>query len=150
MNRQAPDEITKVMREELRPVVREAISDDVLRAIQNMLGLAPRAVELLHEDLESEDSTIRQRAYTLLLKYTVGHPAALRAADGEDRKLEIELTLPRPEAEALEPAPATDEIELLECDMCHVTKDATEFVAGSTRCQTCFDDWRANVIERFA
>lgn len=150
VRREAPDVVTRVMKDQLEPIVREALTEDVLRAINELVGLTPRAVAALTEDLECQDATIRQRAYTLLIKYTVGHPAIIKAEDAlSGQKLEVNFNLPRPEPDAWEPvedaAPVTQE-----CDICHATKDVEEFVAGSTRCQSCFDAWRDRIKAEFA
>src|SRR5688572_22829120 len=93
-----PDVAHDVIEQELRPVVRESITEETLRAIQTMVGLTPAAVAALADDLASEDSTVRQRAYKLVLQYTVGHPAIVKAEDETaGQKLEVHFDLPRPE-----------------------------------------------------
>lgn len=148
VRREAPDVITRVMKDELRPIVREALTEDVLRAVEQMLGLTPRAVELLQADLESEDSTVRQRAYTLVTKYTIGHPALLRPEDGAGAgQIVVNFALPRPDdAEVVVEA---DSEELRTCDLCNTEKPETEFVAGSDRCRTCFEEQKATVLAAF-
>lgn len=149
VRREAPDVITKVMKDELRPIVREALTEDVLRAVEQMLGLTPRAVELLAADLESEDSTVRQRAYTLVTKYTIGHPALLRPEDGAGAgQITVNFALPRPDdtEEVIE----VESEEVRTCDSCNTEKPEHEFVAGSDRCRTCFEEQKAAVLEAFA
>lgn len=152
VRRESPDVITRVMKEELAPIVREALTEDVLRAVQQMLGLTPRAVELLQLDLESPDATIRQRAYTLVTKYTIGHPALLKADDADGSKqIVVNFGLPRPDdvsSPGTEDTPA-EAVELQVCDMCNEEKSAGEFVAGSTRCQDCFAKWRTAIMDQF-
>lgn len=148
VRREATGIVSRVFKEQLEPIVREAIDEDVMRAIAAMVGLTPRAVELLGEDLESEDSTVRQRAYTLVTKYTVGHPALVKSDEESKGPLTVNFNLPRPDIEPTildvedEPARA--------CDMCNSEKPESEFAAGSSRCQECFDEWRTKVLERFA
>lgn len=150
VRRESYDAVMRVTQAEVTPIVREALTEDVLRAVQQMIGLTPRAVELLGEDLESEDATIRQRAYTLLIKYTAGHPALLQPKDAEHgAQLVVQFGLPRPDAADFVPEP-TDIVELVTCDMCHEDKPATEFESGSLRCKPCFEEWKANVLEQFA
>lgn len=151
VRREAPDVITRVMKTELAPIVREALTEDVLRAINTLVGLTPRAVQALMEDLESTDATIRQRAYTLLIKYTVGHPALIKADDSAGQgQMVVNFNLPRPEApDPAEPAATEDAVALRTCDMCAEDKPEDEFVAGSARCQACFEAWRANIVEQF-
>ena len=132
----------KVIEEELRPVVREALTEDTLRAIEAMVGLTPRAVERIGEDLESDDAATRQRAYLLITKYTLGHPAILQPKDTESgRQLNVHFNLPRPgdtvEGESAIPSDA-DELRL--CDQCGADKAITEFIAGSSRCASCYHE----------
>jgi hypothetical protein len=112
-----------------------------------MVGLTPRAVQLLAEDMEHDDAVIRQRAYTLVAKYTLGHPALVKAEDADGSKqIVVNFNLPRPED-----ADVTAEVEedTVECDTCHEDKLASEMVSGSTRCQACHDKTRAEVLARF-
>jgi len=155
VRRQAPDLVHTVMKEQLAPVIREALTEDVLHAIQSMLGLTPRAVQLLGEDLESKYATIRQRAYTLVTKYTIGHPALLQAEDNAGAgQLVVNFNLPRP----AEPGTFTNEDvtladavqELAVCDMCNEEKSCEDFESGSTRCSACFAKWRDAVLEQFS
>lgn len=143
------DAVRDVAREELRPVVREAITQEVLDAVASLVGLTPTAVEKIKEDLESDDTTIRQRAYTLVTKYTIGHPAIMRPPEEEAaRTLTVNFDLPRPEVESAVGTEDTvpDSVELVAdatevkpCDNCGEDKPLDQFVAGSDRCQTCFD-----------
>jgi hypothetical protein len=149
VRREAPDVVTRVMKAELQPIVRQALTEDVLRSINSLVGLTPRAVAALTEDLESEDRTIRQRAYTLLIKYTVGHPALVKQEDTDDnRQLVVNFNLPRPDA----PSQVNEEenlaVELRACDMCGEDKSPDEFASGSSRCLACFDEWKKRVMEQ--
>lgn len=134
------------MREELAPIVRESITDDTLDAIRKMVALTPTVVAKIQEDLESDDPNIRQKAYTLVAKYTIGHPAIVRPPEEEDAKtLVVNFGLPRPgdaveHVESEVPAEAT---EVKQCDRCGEDKPVTDFVVGSQRCQTCFDEQQA-------
>ncbi len=153
VRREAPSLVTRVMADQLAPIVREALTEDVLRAVDALVHLTPRAVELLAADLESEDSTVRQRAYTLVTKYTVGHPALIKSEDTDPHsQLVVNFNLPRPGAAALSPSDAitVEDEDSRVCDMCHAEKGAGEFVSGSTRCADCFAQWRETVMEQFA
>lgn len=142
------DEAHEVIREELRPVVREAMTEDVLRAINTMVALTPRAVAALQEDLANEDPVIRQRAYTLLLKYTVGHPAVVQAKDTDpNQQLVVNLNLPRPDASA-DPEEA-EVVEVRTCDACATEKPTSEFVGFSDRCTECYDRRQTEVLAQF-
>ncbi len=165
-----PSVAREVMAEELRPVVREALTGRVLDSIGAMIDLLPLAQDALLEDLtavraltndEGEvqyggdgepiyvvDGDRRSKATALVLKYTVGQPGLA----------------PQPEAPSQAPmvvnfngmpAPAgyTDavvdaiEIGMNErlCDTCEEVKDVTLFVGGSSRCEACHEANRARV-----
>ena len=145
------DILHKVIEEEVRPVVRESITEETLRAIGDMVALTPRAVEAIADDLASEDATIRQRAYSLLMKYTVGHPAVVRPPD-EDRTqpIVVNFDLPRPEPKHVEAELDTTEPNHIEeaqevrtCDTCGKEAPAEDFAANSTRCLDCYAKQRA-------
>lgn len=145
---EVPDVAHELLKEELRPVVRETLTEDVLHAIDKMVSLTPLAVQALHEDLYSDDATIRQRAYTLLMKYTVGHQALVRPADADpNTQLVVNFELPRPGR--TEPAQPSEAVELRSCDMCGEDKPAGEFIANSQRCRDCWDEQRKAVAEKF-
>jgi hypothetical protein len=149
------DVVDEMVREELRPAVREAITQDVLNAIRDMVALTPAAVAAITEDLASDDKVLRQRAYSLLTKYTLGHPALVtRDNDPDEKQLIVNFALPRPpDAPAIEGSATSDE-ELPEgqraCDLCGGLKDEDQFVDGSDRCNSCWAEQRAQVQARFA
>lgn len=148
------DVVDEVVKEELRPVVREAITEDTMRAVADLIALAPAAVSALREDLASDDATIRQRAYTLVTKYTIGHPAIVRPPEEEsDKQLVVHFNIPRPDtstdtstdtsapeiAESLVGTvieESTDETR--QCDMCGEDRPLDQFVSGSYRCHSCY------------
>jgi hypothetical protein len=147
VRREAPDHIKNVIQQELRPVVREAITEDTLRAIQSLLALAPRAVEAITEDLESDDAVLRQRAYTLIAKYTIGHPAIITKDETDSSKqIVVNFNLPRPDSITLE---SDEPEELKTCDLCDEVKPESEFMAGSDRCWTCFEEHKAKILAEF-
>lgn len=143
-----PEVAHEILQEELRPIIRETITEDTMRAISDMVALTPVAVNALKEDLGSEDATIRQRAYTLLMKYTVGHNALVQPPD-QDRTqpLEVNFNLPRPDNPD---APAPASIELRECDTCGESKPVEEFAANSTRCIDCYATQQNRAAELIA
>lgn len=152
-----PDLVRDVVRDELRPIVREALTEETLRAIQSLLGLAPAAVAALAEDLaNAEDPGLRQRAAALVTKYTMGHPALVSPKDTEpNAQMVVHFALPRPEANSnggslgIADAEPTDVVEVKTCDECHVEKPADQFVASSSRCQQCYDARRERVLAKF-
>src|SRR5690349_7321614 len=113
----------EVAKEELRPIVRAAITDDTLRAIDKLVGLTGRMIDALEEDLDADDMVIRQRAYTLGLKYTVGHQAIVRPdSDTAGQQLVVQFNLPRPggagETQEQEAAVELEATEVRTCDTC--------------------------------
>lgn len=157
VRQEAPDIAHTVIAEELRPVVREAMTEDVLRSIHSLVALTPNAIAALQQDLESDDAVIRSKATTLVLKYTLGHPALVRPDDTDPGKqLVVNLNLPRPELPAEVAGDETHEGEVLDdavevrtCDMCTTTLPVADFAADSYRCMKCWDDQRASVIARY-
>lgn len=149
---EAPDIAHSVIQEELRPVVREALTEDVLQAINRMVALTPAAIGALEQDLHSEDPQTRQRAYTLLIKYTVGHQAIVRPEEGEDSKqLIVHFNLPRPELGGVTQEDGEEVIaeaeEYRHCNMCDSDKPVTQFVANSDRCEDCHVQMKSKVKE---
>jgi len=136
------DVVRDVVREEVRPVVRDALTEDVLRGIQDLIALTPAAIAAIRDDLASDDVNIRAKAYSLVAKYTFGHPAIVRPPEEtEGKELHVYFGLPRPGAEAEVVAldhPETDEIQ--PCDRCGEDKPLSDFVAGSQRCLSCFEE----------
>lgn len=140
----------EILHDELAPVVRDALTEDVLRGISDMVALTPTIVEKIKEDLESDDANIRQKAYTLVAKYTIGHPAIVRPPDeGATGNLVVNFGLPRPgdAVEHVESDISLEADEVKPCDMCGIDKSITHFVAGSGRCQQCFDEQQAQAKE---
>lgn len=145
------DIIHEVMAEELRPVVREAIDQDAIRAIRGMVGLAPAAILVLAEGLESDDEVVRQRSAALIAKYTLGNPMVTPPRDDGSSGLVIINQLPRPgdaPVEELPPIEATAE-ELRRCDSCNLDKPLSEFPGDGPRCAQCLAEKKAQVIDAF-
>jgi hypothetical protein len=148
-----PDVAHRVIEEEIRPVVRESITADTLRAISKMVALTPHAVAAIQEDLLSDNEVVRQRAYTLIMKYTVGHSALVQPPD-QDRTqpLQIHFDLPRPtdapDPEPDEPEPEVEDAEVVrECDTCRADKPESDFVANSDRCVECYGKQQERAAE---
>jgi hypothetical protein len=141
----------EVMREEIRPVVREALTDDVLRSIEDLVNLTPLVVSKIKEDIEQDtDKTLRQRAYSLVAKYTLGNPAVAPAAqDPAQAGLTVHFNMPRPGDTSTPGLEAPEVIELRHCTECNADKPASEFVGASERCQSCHDELQRRVHERF-
>lgn len=146
------DAVQEVLKQELAPLVRESIDEDVIAAISKMVGLTTRAVEVLAADLDSEDKVMRQRAAALVVKYTVGHPALVKSSDETHTPLEIHFNLPRPDGTVETPLVDAEGEPLEEtqvCDTCKLEKPLAEFVAGSDRCEQCFREARQRILSEF-
>lgn len=145
---EAPDVAKNIISDELRPVVREAITEDVLRAIDKMVSLTPRVVQAIEEDLHGEDQTLRQRAYTLVAKYTIGHHALVTPKDADpNQQLVVNFNLPRPDSQGGGSMEYDEPEELRTCDSCGQIKQGWDFVATSNRCQQCFDTQQGKIKE---
>ena len=144
------DLVHEVAKEELRPVVRDAMTEDVLRSIDRLVRLTPSAIDKLEEDLASSDETIRQRAYTLLLKYTMGNPSVAPApTEQQPQGLTVIFNAPRPGDEPVVPQIEVAAEELRKCADCGEEKPASEFVSNGPKCQACFDALHAKLAARF-
>jgi hypothetical protein len=140
----------EILKEEMKPVVREAITEDVLNAINDLVALTPTMVAAIKDDLASDDKYLRQKAYSLLARYTLGNssvaPAPATAAPGP---MQVVFQLPRPGDDGA-PSITVEAEELRTCMECQATKPASEFVANSERCQACHDALQEKVRARFA
>lgn len=147
------DVLPKVIEEEVRPVVRESITEDTLRAIAQMVGLTSAAVAAIADDLGSDDATIRQRAYSLVMKYTVGHGAIVTPIEQDKTQpINVHFQLPRPpaiegeatlEEEPPEPGEIAEATVVKTCDTCGKEGTLDEFAAASTRCKDCYAKQKA-------
>jgi len=146
------DVATDVLKAELAPVVREALDDDVLRAVRGMVALTPRAVQVLGEQLDSEDQVLAGRAASLVVKYTVGHPALVRPQDEAAQPMQVIFQLPRADEPSAPPAleaEAEEDDGPRRCDTCHQDKPGDAFEGGSDRCTECFERDRARILHSF-
>ena len=140
-----PDLAGEVMREELRPVVREAMTDDVLRGIQRLVSMSDRVATAIWEDLHSSDESIRQKAYTVWLRYTVGHPALVQGEKDTAGNFTVIFDgMVRPDATAQVDGEA---VELPDepprtCNGCNQEKPADQFEGRSDRCLVCHEALR--------
>lgn len=151
VNKNAKQVAHETLKEEMKPIVREAITEDVLKSINDLVALTPKMVAAIEEDLNNEDDKyLRQKAYSLLARYTLGNssvaPAPATAAPGP---MQVVFQLPRPGDDGQPPITVEVE-ELRTCMECQATKPAGEFVANSERCQACHDAVHEKVRARFA
>lgn len=139
--------------DEFRPLVREAMTADVLAGINTLIGSTPRAIQLLQDQMESSDEVIAQRAVTLLLKYTMGNPSVAPAPTVQaPSAMSVTFNIPRPgdtTSESSVTLESSEPEELRECQDCHTHKGGSEFVASSDRCKECFESLRDTVTQRF-
>lgn len=141
----------ELLKEEMKPVVREAITEDVLKAVNDLVALTPTMVAAIQEDLQSNDKILRQKAYSLLARYTLGNPSVAPAsAAAQPAPMQVIFQLPRPGDDGAPVAVEADAEELRTCMECHETKPAGAFVANSERCQGCHDALQEKVRARFA
>lgn len=143
--------VSEVVKQELAPIVRDALTESTLRAIQDLLDLTPAAVAALAEDIADDDPVIRQRAYALQMKYTIGHPALVQPEAGAAAgQMVVNFELPRPPDSIDSTATALPALELKTCDLCGEEKPGEQFASGSDRCQPCADEWKQRITERFS
>lgn len=136
------------IRATVQPVVREALTEDVLRNLRALVELVPEAVKTLGAQLASADEDIRHKAAALLLRYTVGNTAvapAPEAAGGPTLNVVIGAGMEAQAQEHVDPE-AINERECLEC---HTFKPADQFVGDSHRCLDCHDAMLASVRESY-
>jgi uncharacterized protein YciI len=140
----------EILREEIRPIVREALTADVLSAISDLVALTPLMVAGLKEELTGAplrdpetglplkingepiiavDADRRLKAIQLLARYTIGAPGLAPQPDVKERPIAISFgDIPRPDWYG------TDQRE---CDICLQPRLEAEFVDGSSRCTHC-------------
>jgi hypothetical protein len=141
--------IQDTVQQAIVPIVREALTDDVLKGIRDLLNLTPKAIKAIEQDLESENDFIRQGAYRLLARYTLGHPSLVPEVSNDKNVVVMVNGIARPQGPA-QPgeelaAPAETAVAVVEtrqCDSCDEHKPVTEFVGTSHRCQVCFTRMR--------
>lgn len=155
----AIDEIGhKVIAEELRPMIRQALTDNVLDALTKLVGITPDIVARLAEDVNDEDPVVRQKAYGLVLRYVLGHGAVQPKDEAERATMTVLFeSMPRPAPDATspeppqlpEPAVEVEADELKPCEDCNVEKPVTEFDNDAPRCRQCVAEYKAKRVEQF-
>lgn len=142
------DQAREVAKEELRPVVREAMTEDVMKAIQSLVSLTPRVVDAISEDLDAEDPNVRQRAYTLIARYLFGKDTLVAPESDTASGLVVHFQLPRPgDEEPTEGEEVVDVEAVRTCDLCENEKPESQFVSGSDRCRDCFNGLKDKTAE---
>jgi hypothetical protein len=140
----------EIMRDELKPVVREALSRDVLSAISDLVSLTPLMVSALKEELTGApmrdpetgqkilvngepvigiDPERRLRAVQLLARYTVGSAGLAPQPESKPQPIAVNFgSAPRPD---------WDGTAERECDVCNLPRQEAEFIGDSSRCTYC-------------
>lgn len=141
----AKSAVGQVVQDAVREYVnREVLTEDLLGRIKQMVGLTPDAISTLEDLLASEDAEVAIRAAQTILRYTMGNPSvAPPSVDVAPSPMSVTFNLPRA-GDAI----SHEQVEVTEtkmCGDCHVAKPLNEFVAGSARCQRCFDDIQEGV-----
>lgn len=156
----AIDEIGhKVIAEELRPMIRQALTDNVLDALTKLVGITPDIVARLAEDVNDTDPIVRQKAYGLVLRYVLGHGAVQPKDEAERATMTVLFeSMPRPDAISPEPSQlpepaveveAADVDEVKQCEDCEVDKPVSEFDNDAPRCRQCVAEYKARRVEEF-
>lgn len=143
-------EVEREVRAIVKPVVREALTEDVLTSLQDLIRLTPAAVETLADHMQGDDPVLAQKAATTVMRYTVGHQALVTPQEATAPQIVVNFDLPRPDPQeaAYEP---TDAIatETFECDICHDTYPTTERAGGADRCLSCHEARKQAVLEQY-
>jgi hypothetical protein len=135
------------MQEELRPVIREQITEETLRAIQGLVALTPVMVEAIGNDLTHPDPAIRQRAYSVMARYTLGHTAIVTPPDEAPRQNMTVVFdgMVRPDRPEVVLTPEGEDMRV--CNSCDTAKADDQFVENSDRCVGCHDALQARMHE---
>lgn len=139
----------EVFRQELTPIVREQITEEVVQSIAALMKLTPALVESLANDLFSNDANTRTRAQAIVAKYTLGQ------ADSTSKtpKLVVNLgNMPDPSQDGgmkAIPVQDVDHREVRICERCEEEKDIKEFDGAAPRCRLCQEEIRQGMEARF-
>jgi len=138
----------EVFKQELTPHVREAITEDTIKAVRAMVKLTPALVESLANDLTSQDAVARGRAQTLVAKYTMGFLDPQK--DDKTQPLVINMgSMPTPG----DPMPDTTsggDDTVQQCERCEETKTMDHFEPGAGRCNECQAQIRDDILKDYA
>jgi hypothetical protein len=175
-----PNVARELIRDELRPAVREALSGQVLESIGDMLGLMPLVQAALKDDLTAltpvwndegnqlldthgepalvPDYDRRAKAVALMLKYTVGQPGLAPQPDAPEAAGVTVVFSGMPEPTIVSTADELPEERLAElesgesrqCDICNEVKARDLFIGASSRCEECQGKLRVRVDEAVA
>jgi hypothetical protein len=179
----AEHEVTQAVQtevaEQVAPIVREALTEDILVQIQRFVHLIPAALDAVEKNLADEDADVRQKAATTLLRYTMGNPS-VAPPSLEQTPAPLQIVFPIPRANSIGPArgggiqpllsatpasampaagmpvldvdPAQDDIDTCTkrtCMECSLDKCEDEFVGSSFRCKDCDRQLQERVMGEF-
>lgn len=178
----AEHEVTKAVQTEVAaevgPVVREALTENIMSQIQRFVHLIPAALDAIEKNLVAEDPDVRQKAATTLLRYTMGNPSVAPPSLEVDKPaIQIQFGIPRSdtigpargggvrplsELTGMVPIGPTPIIDVESADLddnstcehqvcmeCGLEKCLDEFVGSSFRCKDCDARLQARVREQF-
>lgn len=132
----------EVLAEEIRPVVREAITAEVLDAVHDLIGHLPKAITVAAQLLDHPDERIRYDAANLIMRHTAGNKSVVPDVNADaQRDLTVHFNLPRPDGPRQGDADeGTGVIETKQCDSCgeHKPIGPEHFMGQSDRCVECF------------
>jgi hypothetical protein len=144
------------VREQVGPVVREALTDRVLEEIKVMTHLLPEALQTLQNNLLDEDPKIRESAAALILKYTLGNQTIAPKPEQSAPAFNISfggMPMQGEKMDAEDGSVLGDAVEEAnherQCQECGEVKDAAEFVGESPRCLACHDRIMDEIGGRF-
>lgn len=147
------DQAKEVIRKELQPVVREALTEEVLRGIHDLVKLSPKVVKVLESHLDSPDPNEQYKAASLIAKYTIGNTAVNGAGEDEVKPMTLNINVPRPASvenlDDRETHTAEGE-ELRECENCKELKTFDQFIGDTDRCKECHKKLQDLVIKKLS
>lgn len=150
------DVIAQVVREEARPIVREALNERVMEALHDLVHLTPQLVQNLANDLQDPDPVVRQKSQAVVARYTLGMAAKDDDA-GKDKALEVNINVPRAAPDAVPVAPeasaavlpSAEDVATRVCEDCQRELHVEEFEGEAPRCMQCVARIRQQTLDRF-
>lgn len=141
------DALGAVTREALadavKPVVQSALTEEVLKALDDLIKLTPQVVAAIEADLQSDNEFLRQHAYQTLLKYTVGHKGLVPDIKTDTAPVTVIIDgVERPPDSPFHKPREDDAPDWKQCDRCQEFKPIDQFAANSNRCTMCYESMR--------
>ena len=150
----------KILADELRPLVRDALTDNVLQSLLELVAVTPDVVARISEDVNSKDPVVRQKAYTLFMRYVLGHGAVQPKDEAAQGAFHIHFdSMPRPDGfgggtdDDPETQQLIDAIEVPDghrvCEDCQVPKPLDCFDEEAPRCDDCLGEYKRKVLAEY-